>query len=180
MVKSSASRGSPSASRSVRPRRRAAQPPARGDAPGVGPALRDSLAAAEHSVRVGGAASEGAGAADAAHLIDLELVVLLEGRRYFLDWVEDLRGERESAEPSAPRATGASSAGNSPAQFLRAWSDSTARVIQLLKARQALSAADDGSDALLLEVVAELERSPGLLVDSDPADAAGEATDDPH
>lgn len=125
------------------------------------PALRDSLAAA----------AEGA---DAARLIDLELIVLLEGRRYFLDWVEALRAG-DAPAPGEPAPKGAAAAAT---QFLRAWSDSTARVVQLLKARQALGAAgEDGYGPLLEQVVAELEASPGLLAEGWPTAAGAEDAD---
>jgi len=95
-------------------------------------------------------AAAGPTAGDAARVLDEELLALLATRRYLLDWVAALREEDQ------PRLAG------TPAQFLRAWSDSTARVIELLKARQALAAATDDTDALLEEVVAALEASPGL------------------
>ena len=116
------------------------------------PALRDALAAAAEG-------ASAAGGPDAARLIDLELIVLLEGRRYFLDWVESLRRDEEAA-PGDPPSRGAAAA---PAQFLRAWSDATARVVQLLKARQGLAGEEGAYGPLLEQVIAELERSPGLL-----------------
>jgi len=83
-------------------------------------------------------------------IIDRELARLFAVRELFLSWVQELRqdGAQSQAEAAAPR-------GLSPAQFMRAWSDSTGRVIQLLRARRDLGGAR--SDALLDAVYAELE-----------------------
>jgi len=86
----------------------------------------------------GGEAQEG----DLA-IIERELARLFAVRELFLSWVQELRSSE-----------GRGAAGL-PAQFLRAWGDSTGRVIQLLRARRDLGGAR--SDALLDAVYAELE-----------------------
>ena len=88
---------------------------------------------------------------DELALIDRELARLLAVRELYLAWVEELRA--------------AGAPGITPAQFLRAWSDSTGRVIQLIRARRELGGAQ--ADALLDAVYQELERrlpalAPGL------------------
>lgn len=83
-------------------------------------------------------------------IIDRELARLFAVRELFLSWVQELRQDASQS----PRDTGALR-GLSPAQFMRAWSDSTGRVIQLLRARRDLGGAR--SDALLDAVYAELE-----------------------
>jgi hypothetical protein len=113
-----------------------------------------------------GAASEGA---SDERLMDLELLALIEGRRYFFEWIDALR--RDSSAADAEAAPGGAPHPANPAQFLRAWSDSTARLIQLLKARRAL-VARDGADADILEaLVTLLEESPGLHLAGGPAEA---------
>jgi hypothetical protein len=114
-----------------------------------------------------GAAIEGA---PDERLMDLELLALIEGRRYFFEWIEDLRGGCAPAEPGsegAPAAPGEPAGEQrpaNPAQFLRAWSDSTARLIQILRARRAL-VERGGADAEILEaLVTLLEESPGLRI----------------
>ncbi|MGI6366769.1 MAG: hypothetical protein ACOX2L_00170 [Anaerolineae bacterium] len=78
-------------------------------------------------------------------LIDRELARLLAVRELVLHWMEGLRG---------PDTAGRSPL--SPSGFLRAWSESTGRVIQLLRARRELAGAP--ADALLDAVYAELEQ----------------------
>jgi hypothetical protein len=99
-------------------------------------------------------------------IIDRELARLFAVRELFLAWMQELRaGEARS------------SAGL-PAQFLRAWSESTGRVIQLLRARRDLSAGD-GGDAVLDAVYQELESrlpDPGANL---PGIAAERACGDP-
>ncbi|MHB1293924.1 MAG: hypothetical protein ACYC4R_02905 [Anaerolineae bacterium] len=73
--------------------------------------------------------------------IDEELHQLLEARAYFQAWTKELRAE--------------GAGGISPAQYLRAWNDSTARVVQLLRARRALAGEGDAQGpfgALITEV----------------------------
>ncbi len=91
---------------------------------------------------------------DELAIIDRELARLFAARELYLAWVEELR---EQERPAL-----------SPAQFLRAWSESTGRVIQLLRARRDLGGAV-GADALLDAVYQELER---LLPESDGATSA--------
>jgi hypothetical protein len=82
---------------------------------------------------------------DDVQLIDEELRRLLTVRRFFVAWVEELR-----ADPTQR--------GFGPAQFLRAWNDSTARVIALLRARRELgSSNEDELGALMENVLGELE-----------------------
>ncbi len=76
-------------------------------------------------------------------VIDEELARLLAARELFMAWVE-----RTSQEEGRDSLT--------PAQFLRAWGESTGRVIQLLKARRELGGGSQ-TDALLDAVYAELE-----------------------
>lgn len=76
-------------------------------------------------------------------IIDRELARLFAARELYLAWVEQVR------EQDRP--------GMSPAQFLRAWSESTGRVVQLLRARRDLGGGA-GADALLEAVYQELER----------------------
>jgi|LSQX01.1.fsa_nt_gb hypothetical protein len=104
------------------------------------------------------AAAEGA---SETHLMDLELRILLEGRRYCFEWIEGLpRGDSHA----------------NAAQFLRAWGEATSRVIQILKARRALAAQGNGDQGILAALVEELEQSPGLRRDGpnaeEPAPAA--------
>lgn len=65
-----------------------------------------------------------------AALIDQELRGLFRARALFLRWVEKLRAGEGKSDVS-------------PTQFLRAWNNSTTRVIQLLRARQALCGAGE-------------------------------------
>lgn len=87
-------------------------------------------------------AQETARAAD-LEIIEEELARLLAARELFMAWVE--RTAHEEGRTSL-----------TPAQFLRAWGESTGRVIQLLKARRELGGGS-ATDALLDAVYAELE-----------------------
>ena len=64
-------------------------------------------------------------------LIEQELRGLFRARALFLRWMEKLRAGEGKGDIS-------------PTQFLRAWNNSTTRVIQLLRARQALCAREEG------------------------------------
>lgn len=75
-------------------------------------------------------------------ILEQELVRLLAVRELFMAWVEETTAE--------------SRAKITPIQFLRAWSESTGRVVQLLKARRALGGTKE-KDALLEVVYDELE-----------------------
>jgi hypothetical protein len=101
----------------------------------LGPRLLATLATAP-------AALDDEGPLDDLAIIDRELARLFAARELYLAWVEELKGQGGT--------------GISPAQFLRAWSESTGRVIQLLRARRDLGGGD-GADALLEAVYAELE-----------------------
>ena len=137
-----------------------------GSAPGADAALLGLLAAAGEPLSshilarlaqeaAGRSGVDAAAALDRAPesdlaIIDRELARLFAVRELFLTWVQELRqdGAQSPGDAAAPR-------GLSPAQFMRAWSDSTGRVIQLLRARRDLGGAR--SDALLDAVYAELE-----------------------
>jgi hypothetical protein len=81
-------------------------------------------------------------------ILESELASLLAARDLLMSWVKRMAGEE--GRPAV-----------NPAQFLRAWSDSTGRVIQLLKARRELSGGpDDLLDAVYAELEAELLRAP--------------------
>jgi hypothetical protein len=87
---------------------------------------------------------------DDLRVIDEELRKLFAARAYFQAWVEELR-EMEAK------------GGVSPAQFLRAWNESTSRVIQLLRARRDLGGGkDDAFGDLMAEVFDELEKELAL------------------
>ncbi|MFO7697057.1 MAG: hypothetical protein R6X16_07865 [Anaerolineae bacterium] len=105
------------------------------------------------------------GLPDDLEIIDRELARLFAARELYLAWVEEVREQ--------------GGAGISPAQFLRAWSESTGRVIQLLRARRDLGRGA-GADALLDAVYQELERRlpefGGERGASDPADAGSETS----
>lgn len=76
-------------------------------------------------------------------VIETELRELLQARERFRHWVEEIR---EGNQP-----------GVTPAEFLRAWNDSTSRVVQLLRARRDLAGGKAGVyDALVEEVLDEL------------------------
>jgi hypothetical protein len=87
-------------------------------------------------------AQEDAGRADDLAILEDELAGLLAARELLMAWAERMAQEGRS--------------GLNPAQLLRAWGDSTGRVIQLLKARRELCGAGE-TDALLDAVYAELE-----------------------
>ena len=72
-------------------------------------------------------------------LIDEELRNLFTARLLFVSWIHKLSGEKDS--PGVP-----------PAQFMRAWNDSTSRVIQLLRARRDLGG-KEGDFAPLIDSV---------------------------
>ena len=59
-------------------------------------------------------------------LIDEELRRLFEARAQFMAWVEQARQQDRGAQVT-------------PSSFLRAWNDSSARVVQLLRARRELT-----------------------------------------
>lgn len=77
-------------------------------------------------------------------LIDEELRRLFEARAQFLAWVEQARQEDRGAQVT-------------PSSFLRAWNDSSARVIQLLRARRELTGAARPEDSLFNAVYDALE-----------------------
>jgi len=95
---------------------------------------------------------------DELALIDRELARLLAVRELYLAWVEELRA--------------AGAPGITPAQFLRAWSDSTGRVIQLIRASRELGGAQ--ADALLA-VYQELEQRLPALAPGLPGSVGGTA-----
>ena len=86
-------------------------------------------------------ASAVSSAADLA-VIDQELRQLLEARALFMDWLRDLRADEDPARPAV-----------TPTQFLRAWSDSATRVVQLLRARAELRGDEGGALGALLDSV---------------------------
>ncbi len=75
-------------------------------------------------------------------LIEEELKRLFEARQQFLAWVAKAREENDRVTPT---------------QFLRAWNDSTARVIQLLRARRDLTGGGSAEDGLFNAVYDALE-----------------------
>jgi hypothetical protein len=81
-------------------------------------------------------------------LIYEELRELNQARTVMLSWISP-GDEKEQAV--------------SPAQFLRAWSDSTARALQLLRARRALAERRPGQE------LAELDKALDLLAQTYPA-----------
>ena len=101
------------------------------------------LALAPLTADPGDAALPAAHVEDDLTIIERELARLFAVRELFLGWVQDLR--------AAP-----GSGSGLPAQFLRAWGDSTGRVIQLLRARRDLTGSRQ--DALLDAVYDELEQ----------------------
>jgi hypothetical protein len=82
-----------------------------------------------------------AGPGEPTAIIDAELARLFAARELFMTWVDS------------------GAADITPAAFLRAWGDSTARVLALLRARRELSA-DGTLDALLQAVYEHLEQTP--------------------
>jgi len=104
--------------------------------------------------------------ADDLELIGQELAHLYAARWAFLSWVRQANqaadGEgSESGETN--QGQGAVSADVPPARFLKAWSDSTARVIQLLRARRELVGQGQG------QAIQGLEEALDLLAASYPA-----------
>lgn len=91
-------------------------------------------------------------------LIEEELRRLFEARQQFLTWVAQAREEDNRVTPT---------------QFLRAWNDSTARVIQLLRARRDLTGGNSAEDGLFNAVYDALE---ALL----PKEGAPEGENDAH
>lgn len=85
-----------------------------------------------------------ADAVTSPEVLDRELRELAAARRMFLEWTQALLRGQEGSD-ALPK-------GLTPAQFLRAWNDSTARVIQLLRARHELGAAQGEVGELLDEV----------------------------
>ncbi len=79
-------------------------------------------------------------------VIEEELSRLYQARQCFVEWIEQARAEQ-----------GEGRAAVTPAQFLRAWNDSTARVVQLLRARRELTASKGGQDSLFDAVYDALE-----------------------
>ncbi|MCD6519904.1 MAG: hypothetical protein J7M05_08285 [Anaerolineae bacterium] len=79
---------------------------------------------------------------DDLELIEQELQQLMEARTFFLEWVKALSQMEE--KPTMD-----------PARFLRAWNDSTARVIQLLRARREFSSGGESALVQALEEAAE-------------------------
>jgi hypothetical protein len=88
-------------------------------------------------------------------LIDEELRRLFEARAQFLAWVEQARQEGDDGA----RVT--------PTSFLRAWNDSTTRVIQLLRARRDLTGSARGEDSLFDAVYDALEAMLPQVEDAD-------------
>ena len=85
---------------------------------------------------------------DSLVVIDDELRNLSAARGIFLSWICHL--EEDESEGGGARIE--------PTRFLRAWNDSTTRVVQLLRARRALQAKDEGEfDALLARVYGAIE-----------------------
>jgi len=76
-------------------------------------------------------------------LINKELCDLFAAREMFMKWVKEQREDHE--QPNVP-----------PAQFLRAWNDSTTRVIQLLRARRDLGEGAGGEFDALMEGVYDI------------------------
>jgi hypothetical protein len=85
------------------------------------------------------AVSQPAPATDDLTVIEAELRRLEDARARFLEWIEEVRAETEGdCRPTV-----------NPVQFLRAWGDSSARVVALLRARRDLTGTgDDGAGAL--------------------------------
>ncbi|HUV93382.1 MAG TPA: hypothetical protein VMX14_00945 [Anaerolineae bacterium] len=102
-------------------------------------------------------------------LINEELEKLREGRRYFMHWVKEFRAQ----DPADRR-------GLSPWAFLRAWNDSTARIMQLLRERRALTGQKEGELGEIMESVYDLlETSPGVEALETKQAAAGEDASEP-
>jgi hypothetical protein len=102
-------------------------------------------------------------------VINEELEKLREGRRYFMRWVKEFR----ALDPGHRR-------GLSPWAFLRAWNDSTGRIVQLLRERRALTGQKEGEfDELMESVYDLLEQSPGVEALGTKQAAAGEDASEP-
>jgi len=92
------------------------------------------------------------GPRDDVEVINEELEKLREGRAYFQQWVNEFRQQ----VPADRR-------GLSPWAFLRAWNDSTYRILQLLRERRALIGEEGGEfDGLIKSVYEELEETLAL------------------
>lgn len=95
-------------------------------------------------------------------LIDEELRRLYEARAQFMAWVEQARQEDHGAQVT-------------PSSFLRAWNDSTARVIQLLRARRELTGGaarpEDGLFDAVYDALEALLPAEGESLPPDEADA---------
>lgn len=134
-----------------------------GDAHRVLPLLR--LTAGQ-----GGEADAPAVSDDDLTVIDDELRQLLAARSLFMGWLQSLR---EEEDPERPAVT--------PTQFLRAWNDSTTRVVQLLRARAALRGEAGGSFGALMEsVYDELDSLLQAAEAQEPAANAGEVANGDH
>ncbi len=128
-----------------------------------------------------------AGAAQSAdssvEVIDREIESVMRARECFLYWVALECGPQASegndeGVPRSPkdgdskkpggRRVPAKRSGFAPGQFLRAWNDSTTRVVQLLKAREAMLVAERGEDYtdLIDAVLRDVEELPGLNSDA--------------
>ena len=85
-------------------------------------------------------------------VVEAELRTLFQARHLILRWIEKLSEKGEEKH------------GVSPTQFLRAWNDSTTRVIQLLRARRDLGGKGEGESGPLMDGVygALQELLPGL------------------
>jgi hypothetical protein len=143
------------------PEARAIRPPSDDHAPGED----HPLAALAAALQRGRERRHGNGpAGDDLQLIDRELGNLFAARAAVVCWIQKRdMGERTRVNPS---------------QFLRAWNDSSSRVLALLRARAALSKEEhDGPfGQLLSRVYDELERGlPALdrTADADPAGGEG-------
>ena len=108
--------------------------------------------------------------ADDLALIGQELAHLYAARWAFLRWVQD--GRDDEGQRDAQEADQAASA-VPPARFLKAWSDSTARVIQLLRARRDLVGQGKG------EAIRGLDEALDLLAATYPALADDPPTTQP-
>jgi hypothetical protein len=86
------------------------------------------------------AAAQRRGPLDDLQVIDEELRGLFVARDLFMSWVDEVRCAGETKTLG-------------PAQFLRAWNDSTARVVQLLRARRELTDNRDDEFSPLVQVV---------------------------
>jgi len=118
--------------------------------------------------------------ADDARIIAVELRSMLLARECFLRL---LRQSLDAAGPEGKDERGGSDRID-PTRFLRAWGDSVARVLQLLKARRDAQEQGGGAalDRLLDQALNELEVLPGLQAlraDSGRASSGEEADNGP-